>query len=162
MYTYTGKKITFNLYNIIHRQMPIKNEITDGSVTTDTKILQKATTSALKLLVDIRMKSKQNAYVYPADVKIDQDTIENFQIFQARFKKLDQETPGAGKTPCESVKDNACPSGHILLYELQTELGWRCDAGLPNCKCFPTFDKYGSRYRCPKCDFDICMDCFEF
>ena len=162
MYTYTGKKMIFNLYNIIHRQMPIKNEITDGSVITDAEILKKATTSALKTLVDISMKSKQNGNVYLEEVKLDQDTIENFQMFQARFKKLDHEIPGAGKTPCKSAKDNTCPSGHILLYELQTELGWRCDARLPNCKCFPSFAKYGSRYRCPKCDFDICMDCFEF
>ena len=115
----------------------------------------------MKLLVDIKLKSRQNDNVYPEEVKLDQDTIDNFQIFQARFKKPDQEMPGVGKIPCESAKDNKCPSGHILLHELQTEQGWRCNASLPNCKCFPSFDKYGSRYRCSKCDFDICIDCVQ-
>ena len=97
------------------------NEITK-SMMTDNKILQKATTSALKLVVDIKMKSRQNDNIYPEEVKLDQDTIENFQVFQARFKKLDQEMPGAVKIPCQSAKDNTCPRGHILIYELQTDV----------------------------------------
>ena len=78
------------------------------------------------------------------------------------LKLFDQETPDdAEKTLCESTKENTCPSGHILLYEEKTDLSWSCDARRLNFKCFRTFARHVPRYRCPKCDFDICMDCFS-
>ena len=109
-------------------------------MTTDSKILQKDNTCTLELL------------------RMFKDNIDRLY----ELKLFDQETPDdAEKTLCESTKENTCPSGHILLYELQTDLRWRCDARRPNCKSFHSFAKYGSRYRCPYCDFDICMDCLK-
>ena len=67
--------------------------------------------------------------------------------------KLNEITDGSVTTEIEILKKalellgtfkdtlHTCPKGHILIHELQTHLGWRCDARRPNCKSFDSFAK---------------------
>lgn len=56
---------------------------------------------------------------------------------------------------------------HVLVYMGKTETEWFCDAKKFRDGCINGIDKVGKnpnmpRFRCGKCDFDLCLHCFQY